>query len=264
MSDLALPRPATLRPASAVRDGLTMVARCVRLSQRTIDALIMSFVLPVMLMVMFVYLFGGAMNTGGKYVTYVVPGVILLCVGFASAQTAVSVSQDMKNGVIDRFRSMDIGGASVLFGHVVASVLRNIIATVMVIGVALLIGFRPHASVLDWVATAGVLLVFMVAISWLAAAFGVLAGNPEAAAGFTFFVSFLPYPSSAFVPISTMPSWLQGFSRNQPITPVIETVRGLLLDLPVGAHAWQALAWCAGILVASIAAAAALFRRRTS
>jgi ABC-2 type transport system permease protein len=253
-----------VRPASVVRDSLTMVARCVRLSRRTIDAMIMSFVLPVMLMLMFVYLFGGAMNVGGTYVTYVVPGVILLCVGFASAQTAVSVSQDMRNGIIDRFRSMDVGAGAILTGHVAASVVRNAISTVMVIGVALLIGFRPIAGPIQWLATAGMLLVFMAAISWLAAAMGLLARNPEAAAGFTFFMSFLPYLSSAFVPIATMPSWLQGVANHQPITPVVESVRGLLLDLPVGAHAWQALAWCAGILVASVALSGYLFRRRTA
>jgi ABC-2 type transport system permease protein len=260
MSELALP---ALRPTSALRDVLTMVARCVRLSARTVDALILSFALPVMLMLLFVYLFGGAINTGGQYVTYVVPGVILLSVAFASGQTAVSVAQDMRAGIIDRFRSMDIGGPAMLAGHVVASVLRNAVATAMVIGVAVAIGFRPRASLVEWLAAAGILLVFMTAISWLAAALGLLAGEPEAASGFSFFVSFLPYPSSAFVPVDTMPSWLQGLARHQPVTPVIESLRGLLLDLPVGAHAWQGMAWCAGILAASVAASALLFRRRT-
>jgi len=133
-----------------------------------------------------------------------------------------------------------------------------------VVAVALLIGFRPTAGVVEWLATAGILIAFMVAISWFSAAIGLLAGNPEAAAGFTFLVSFLPYPSSAFVPVATMPAWLQGVAEHQPITPVIESVRGLLVGLPVGTHAWQALAWCAGILVASVALSAYLFRRRTA
>jgi ABC-2 type transport system permease protein len=248
----------------ALTHGLTMVSRCVRLSRRTLDALIMSLVLPVMLMVLFVYLFGGAIQTGGDYLTYVVPGVILLSAGFASAQTAVSVAQDMHTGVIDRFRSMDIGGAALVFGHVAASVLRNAVATVLVFGVALAIWFRPQAGPLGWLGAVGVLLAFMLALSWLSAAIGLLAGNPESAAGFTFFVAFLPYPSSAFVPIDTMPSWLQGFATNQPISPVIETVRGLLLDRPVGNNAVIALAWCAGILVVSAIASALLFRRRTA
>ena len=261
MSDLALP---ALRPVSPLRDGLTMVARGVRLSTRSVDALILSLALPVMLMLLFVYLFGGAIDTGGQYVTYVVPGVILLCAGFASAQTAVGVAQDMRGGVIDRFRSMGISGPAMLSGHVVASVLRNAVATVMVIGVAFAIGFRPSAGLGEWLGTAGILLAFMVAISWLAAAVGLLAGDPEVAAGFTFFVSFLPYPSSAFVPVETMPSWLQSIALHQPVTPVVESVRGLLLDLPVGAHAWQGLAWCGGIIAVSVVASAVLFRRRTS
>jgi ABC-2 type transport system permease protein len=258
MSSLALPAP---RPASITRDALAMVARCVRISTRTVDALIMSLALPVLLMLIFVYLFGGAINTGGQYVNYVVPGVIVLCVGFGAGQTAVSVAQDMRSGIIDRFRSMDIGGPAILAGHVVASVLRNAVATVMVIAVAVAIGFRPQAGVGEWLATAGILLAFMAAISWLAAGLGLLAGDPEAAAGFTFFVSFLPYPSSAFVPVDTMPGWLQVISRHQPITPVVESVRGLLLDGPVGAHAGAALAWCAAILAGSVAVTALLWRR---
>jgi ABC-2 type transport system permease protein len=151
----------------------------------------------------------------------------------------------------------------VLAGHVAASVVRNAASTVLVLAVALAIGFRPEAGPLEWLAVAGVLLAFVLAISSLAAALGLLAGSPEAANGVTFLVMFLPYASSAFVPVDTMPSWLQGFAAHQPITPVVETVRGLLLGMPVGDHAWTALAWCAGILVVSVAASGALFRRRT-
>jgi ABC-2 type transport system permease protein len=244
--------------------ALTMAARSIRLSRRTVDALVTSLMLPVMLMLMFVYLFGGAIETGGHYVTYVVPGVILLCAGFGSATTAVGVSQDMTSGIIDRFRSMDVGGAALLAGHVAASVLRNVASTVLVLGVAIAIGFRPHAGALDCLAVAGVLLAFVLAVSSLAAAIGLIARSPEAANGFTFFVMFLPYASSAFVPVATMPSAIQGFARHQPVTPVIETLRGLLLGTPVGSNPWTALAWCAGILVVSVAVSGALFRRRTS
>ena len=243
--------------------ALTMAARCTRLSARNIDALVTSLMLPVMLMLMFVYLFGGAIETGGAYVTYVVPGVILLCAGFGSATTAVTVSQDLAGGIIDRFRSMDVGGPSILAGHVAASALRNAASTAIVFGVAFLIGFRPHAGPLDWLAAVGVLAAFVLAISWLAAAIGLIAKSPEAASGFTFLIMFLPYASSAFVPVDTMPSWIQGFALHQPITPVIETLRGLLLGTPVGASAWTALAWCGGIMAVSIAASGALFRRRT-
>jgi ABC-2 type transport system permease protein len=247
-----------------VSDVTTMIGRSVRLSSRNLDALLTSLMLPIMLMLLFVYLFGGAIETGTAYVTYVVPGVILLCAGFGAATTAVTVSQDMHNGIVDRFRSMDIGGASLLAGHVAASVARNLASTALVLGVGFVIGFRPNATALDWLAAAGVLLLFILAISWLAAAVGLLARSPEAASGFTFFVMFLPYPSSAFVPIDTMPTWLHGFARHQPTTPVIETLRGLLLDTPVGAAPWQAVAWCAGILLAAVAASGVLFRRRTA
>jgi ABC-2 type transport system permease protein len=244
-------------------DAVTMAGRCVRLSLRQVDALMTSLILPVMLMLMFVYLFGGAIQTGGEYVTYVVPGVILLCAGFGSATTAVSVSQDMAGAIIDRLRSMDVSGPAVLSGHVTASVARNAASTTLVLAVALLIGFRPHAGALDWLAVAGILLAFVLAISWLSAAIGLLVKSPEAANAVAFIFMFLPYASSAFVPIDTMPSWLQGFAQHQPVTPVIETLRGLLLDTPVGSNAAAALAWCGAILLGSIALSGLLFAHRT-
>ena len=245
-------------------DALTMSGRCLRLSRRNPEALLTSLMLPIMLMLMFVYLFGGAIETGTKYVTYVVPGLLLLCAGYGASITAVSVSSDLTGGIVDRFRSLDVGGAAVLAGHVTASVVRNAASTVIVLGVGLAIGFRPHASLLEWVAAAGVLLVFVLALSWFAAVIGLLARSPEGANGFTFFVMFLPYPSSAFVPVDTMPSWVQGFAEHQPVTPVIETIRSLLLGTPAGSSPWQALAWCAGILVVSVTLASVLLRGRTS
>jgi ABC-2 type transport system permease protein len=240
-----------------------MVGRSVRLSMRNMDALFTALFLPVMLMLLFVYLFGGAIETGTEYVTYVVPGVILLCAGFGSSLTAVAVTQDMKGGIMDRFRSMDVSGAAVLGGHVVASIARNLMSTVLVLAVAFLIGFRPAAEPLDWLAALGVLLLFVLAFSWVSAAVGLIARSAEAAGGFSFFVMFLPYPSSAFVPIDTMPSWIHGFAEHQPFTPVIESMRGLLLDTPVGNAPWLALAWCGGILAVAVAASGYLFHRRT-
>jgi len=257
-------RRAPARPFAALADSVTLGARCLRMSRRQVDALLTSLMLPVMLMLLFVYLFGGAINTGTTYVTYVVPGVLPLCAGFGSAQTAVSVSADLSHGIVDRFRSLDIGGPAVLGGHVAASMVRNIASTAVVFGVAFLIGFRPHAGAPGWLAATGVLLAFVMAVSWLSAAAGLLARSPEAASGFTFLVMFLPYPSSAFVPIGTMPSWLQGFAEHQPTTAVTESIRGLLLGTPVGSYPWQALAWCGGILAGSVALSAVLFRHRTS
>ena len=241
-----------------------MAARCLRLSTRQVDAMVTALALPVLLLLMFVYLFGGAIDTGTRYVTYVVPGVILLCAGFGSAGTAVAVSHDLTGGIVDRLRSMDVGGPAFLAGHVAASLVRNAASTLLVLGVALLAGFRPHAAPLEWLAVAGVLLAFMLAVSWFAAAIGLLVRSPEAANGVTFVIMFLPYASSAFVPVATMPSWLQGFARHQPVTPAIETLRSLLAGTPAGSAAWTALAWCAGILLVSVAASGALFGRRTA
>jgi ABC-2 type transport system permease protein len=246
-------------------DALTMSGRCLRLSRRNVEAVLTSLMLPIMLMLLFVYLFGGAIETGtDKYVTYVVPGLLLLCAGYGASVTAVSVCHDMTGGIVDRLRSLDVGGPAVLCGHVAASVVRNAASTVLVLGVGVLVGFRPHAGALDWLGAAALLLAFLVALSWFAAVIGLLAKTPEGASGFTFFVMFLPYPSSAFVPVHTMPGWIQGFATHQPVTPVIETLRSLLLGTPAGADPWQAVAWCAGILAVSVALSAALFRRRTA
>ncbi|WP_030784811.1 ABC transporter permease [Streptomyces sp. NRRL S-920] len=244
-------------------DALIMSGRCLRLSRRTTDALITALAMPVMLLLIFVYFFGGAIDTGTRYVTYVVPGVLLLCAGFGSWNTAVAVTEDLKGGIIDRFRSMDIGGTPILAGHVLASTVRNLVATTLVLALAFAIGFRPSATPAGWLAALAVLIAFIVALSWLSAAVGMLAGSAEAAGGFTFFVSFLPYPSSAFVPTDTMPSWLRAFADHQPVTPVIESLRGLLLDQPVGNTPWLALAWCGGILILAVALSAFLFGKRT-
>jgi ABC-2 type transport system permease protein len=247
-------------------DYLTMAARCARLTSREIDAAAMSLFLPVMLMVIFVYLFGGAVSTGTRYITYVVPGVLLLCAGIGSITTAVPVCRDMTGGIIDRFRSMDVGGLPILSGHVAASVARNAASTVLVVAVALGIGFRPHAGPAAWAAVIGLLLLYVLAVSWLAAAIGLLVSSPEAANAFMFLPMIVTYASSAFVPVRTMPSWLHGFASHQPATPVIETIRGLMLGTHVGnypgASGWQALAWCGGIFAGSVALSAAAFRRR--
>lgn len=245
-------------------EALTLTARCLRLSSRQVDALLTALLLPVLLMLIFVVLFGGAIHTGTRYVTYVVPGVLLLCAGYSSGLTAVAVCQDMTGGCVDRLRSMNVRGAALLSGHVAASAARNLISGLLVIAVALLLGFHPHAGALRWLAATGILLAFIAAISWLSAAAGLLARSSEAASGFTFLIMFLPYASSAFVPVHTMPAWLQGFAAHQPITPITEAIRGLLLGTHVGSNAWVGLAWCAGIMAASIAASAALFARRTA
>jgi ABC-2 type transport system permease protein len=248
----------------AVADSGAMVGRSVRHTVRNLESLLMSVILPVVLMLLFVYVFGGAIDPGGHYANYVVPGIILLCTGYGAASTAVDVAQDMAEGVVDRFRSMPILSSAVLTGHVVASVARNVLATLLVIGVAYLTGFRPSASPLEWVAVAAVLLLWVLALSWVAVCFGLLARSVEGANGFTFLVLFLPYLSSAFVPVDTMKPGLRAVAEHQPVTPVTETLRGLLLGSPIGSYGWLAVAWCGGLLIASYAAATVLFRRRAT
>jgi len=228
-------------------NALTMAGRCLRLSARSPEALLTALLLPVLLMLVFVYLFGGAVSIGTRYVNYVAPGVLLLCAVTGASTTAVTVCQDMAGGIIDRFRSLDVRGTAMLSGHVVASLLRNLASTLLVVAVAIGIGF---------------LLFFVAAVSWLAAAFGLLVRVPEAANSGAFFLMFFCYASSAFVPVRTMPTWLRGFAEHQPATPVTETIRGLLLGGPVPLG--SALAWCAGLMVVSVALSAILFRRRTA
>ena len=228
---------------------------------RDIETLVMAIALPAILMVMFTYVFGGAIDPTGKYVNYVVPGIILLAAGFGAASTAVSVSRDMTEGLIDRLRAMAIPQATVVAGHVVASVVRNLIATVVVLGVAIAVGFRPTASFGEWCAAAGLVTLYILTITYVFAAIGVLANSPEAASGYGFILLFLPYLPSAFVPVETMPSWLQWFAENQPITPITETLRALL----VGGEGqpWLALAWTLAVLAGGVAWATWLFHRRT-
>lgn len=249
--------------ATALDSGV-MVARSVRRSFRDPEAFFTALMLPVILMLLFVYVFGGAMSTGTSYVDYVVPGLLLLCAGFGAGTTAVAVAQDMSTGIVDRFRSMPIHGSSVMVGHIAASMARNTIATTLVIAVALLVGWRPNGSALDWVAAIALVALFILAISWLAAAAGLLAGSTEAANGFTMVLMFLPYVSTAFVPADTMPSWLRGFAQHQPMTPIIETLRGLWMGPPIQGQAWWAIAWCLAIIGVSVPAAAWLFTHRTT
>jgi ABC-2 type transport system permease protein len=241
--------------------SLTFVGRSLRHSVRSLDALLTAIMLPVAILLMFVYVFGGAIQTDGRYVDYVVPGIIVLCAGFGSAGTAMAVALDMTTGVIDRFRTLPIAGGAVITGHVAASVARNVVSTALVIGVALLAGFRPVADPVRWLAAAGLLLALMVAISWIAACFGLLAKSVETANAITFVAAFAPYVSSAFVPADSMPAGLSWIADNQPVTPIVDTLRDLTLGGHVGSEALVALAWCLAGAVIGRVVAALLFRR---
>ncbi|MCU1361342.1 MAG: transporter permease [Ilumatobacteraceae bacterium] len=247
-----------------VVDSRVMIGRSLRHSARNTEALLTSIMLPVMLMLLFVYVFGGALGTGRPYVDFVVPGIIVLCAGFGAANTSVAVATDMTNGFVRRLRAMPMDSSAVLVGHVVASVARNCIATAIVVGVAFAVGWRPSATPVEWLAAVALVLLFVVAISWASAAVGVAVRTVDAANGFTFLLMFLPYLSSAFVPTNTMPHVLDAFARRQAVTPIIDTLRGLWMGTTIGNQAWWALGWCTAILVLSVASARRLFAHRTT
>lgn len=261
----AVSPPASPRPRLR---GLTaesiFVGRSLRHSMRDGESLLMAILLPVLLMLMFTWVFGGAIDPSGAYVDYVVPGIILTCAGFGASSTAVYVANDMRTGIIDRFRTMPLRANAVLTGHVVASLLRNLVATSIVIVVGVLVGFRPDASLADWIALAGLIALYILAITYLFAAIGLAAGSPEGANGYGFILLFLPYLSSAFVPVASMPPWLQPVAAAQPITPIVEAIRGLLTDATVGASALWAVGWCVAILAVSTCWGAWLFGRRAA
>ena len=250
-------------------DVSTMTTRGLRLVSRDADAMITAVVLPVIILLMFVLVFGGALDTGTEYINYVTPGVILLAAGFGAANTAMAVERDMSGGMVDRLRSMPVSSWTVLSGHVVASLVKNLVTTAIVFGVSILLGFRPAATALEWLAAVGMILLFVGWVTWLAAFVGVLVRSPDAAGGFSFFVMFLPYVSSAFVPVDTLPDWLRGFAEHQPVTPVIETVRGLLAGDAAGVGgtapgdvAALAITWCVGLGLVFAVAAGVAFRAR--
>jgi ABC-2 type transport system permease protein len=260
----ALPAPSPRPRLRGITAETVFVGRSLRHSLRDGESLLMAIMLPVMLMLMFTWVFGGAIDPSGAYVDYVVPGIILTCAGFGASSTAVYVANDMRTGIIDRFRTMPLRSGAVLTGHVVASVLRNLIATAIVIGVGVLVGFRPSANGWEWLALAGLIALYILAITYLFAAIGLAAGSPEGANGYGFVLLFLPYLSSAFVPVASMPEWLQPVAANQPITPIVETIRGLLTDAPLQGEAWWAIGWCLAILLVAALWGAWLFRRKAA
>lgn len=257
------PQAPVLRPRIT---GLTAEAvflrRSLTHSLRDGESGLMALLLPVLLMLLFTYVFGGAIDPSGGYVDYVVPGIILLCAGFGASSTAVYVAGDMKAGIIDRFRTMPLRPSAVLTGHVAASLLRNLVATGLVVCVALLVGFRPTAGLWGWLGALGMIALWILAITYLFAAIGLASGSPEGANAYGFIILFLPYLSSAFVPVETMPEWLQWVAENQPVTPIIETIRGLLMGTPMDGQAWWAIGWCLAILVVAFAWGGWLFRRK--
>ena len=244
-------------------DSKTMFHRCQLSAMRKPDTIVTSIFVPVIMMLLFVFVFGGAMEVGEfSFVNFIVPGVILQCISQCAASTAVTINDDMTKGIFDRFRSMPIAKSAVLTGHVLAAMVRNIITTVVVFLVAFLIGFRPSASFTDWLLIAGVLLLFMLAFTWISVIIGVVAKNSESASGMTILAALLPYLSSGFAPIDTMPAALRVFATHQPMTPVIDTVRALTLGFPLDGSLMPAILWCAGISIVCAIIGTRLYQRK--
>jgi ABC-2 type transport system permease protein len=241
----------------AVRDSNTMLRRNLLHARRYPSLTLNLLLTPVMLLLLFVYIFGDAMSAGlgagagrSDYIAYLVPGVLLMTIGSTTIGTAVSVSNDMTEGIIARFRTMNIHRGSVIIGHVVGSVLQSVMSVVLVGAVAVAIGFRStDATVLEWLAAFGLIVLFSVALTWIAVGMGLISPSAEAAGNNAMPLIFLPLISSAFVPLHTMPGWFQPIAEYQPFTPAIETLRGLLLGSEIGHNGWLTAAWCVGLAV---------------
>ena len=244
-------------------DTAVLTGRSMRHITRSLDTIITTAITPIALMLLFVYVFGGAIQTGtDNYVNYLLPGILLIAVASGIAYTAFRLFGDLQSGIFERFHSMPIARSSVLWAHVLTSLVANGITLVIIVGVALLMGFRTSASLLAWLAVAGILALFTLALTWLAVIAGLTAKTVDGASGFSYVLIFLPFISSAFVPTDTMPGPIRLFAENQPVTSIVNTIQDLFAGQPVGNDIWFALAWCVGILVAAYVIAMAAYKRK--
>ena len=244
-------------------DTAVLTGRSLRHILRSPDTIITTAVTPVALMLLFVFVFGGAIDTGtDSYVNYLLPGILLITIASGIAYTAYRLFLDMQGGIFERFQSMPIARSSALWAHVVTSLVANLTSLVIVVGVALVMGFRTGAGVLAWLGVAGILILFTLALTWLAVIAGLSAKTVDGASAFSYPLIFLPFISSAFVPTETMPGPVRWFAENQPVTSIVNTIRDLFAQQPVGADIWIALAWCVGILVVAYVVANIVYRRK--
>ncbi|WP_433580568.1 ABC transporter permease [Nocardia brasiliensis] len=242
-----------------------LLGRSLRHILRSPDTIITTAITPIAMMLLFVYVFGGAIETGtDSYVTYLLPGILLITIASGISYTAYRLFLDMKNGIVERFQSMPITRSSILWAHVLTSLVANVISLVVVVLVAVLMGFRSSADVLAWLAVAGILLLFTLALTWLAVIPGLTAKTVDGAGGFSYPLIFLPFISSAFVPTDSMPGPVRAFAEHQPVTSIVDTLRDLLGRQPVGTDVWIALGWCVGILVVAYLVAVSTYRRKIS
>ncbi len=248
-----------------VGDATVLLGRSLRHITRSLDTVITVAVMPIALMLLFVYVFGGAIDSGtDDYVGYLLPGILLITIAMGVSYTAFRLFTDLSSGLFERFQSLPIARSSLLWAHVLTSVVSTAISLAIVVLVALLMGFRPDAGVGAWLGVAGILALFSLAVTWLAVIAGLAAKTVEGAGAFAYPLIFLPFISSAFVPTETMPGPVRAFAEHQPVTSIVDTIRDLFARQPLGGEVWVALAWCLGLLGVAYVVAMAVYRHRTA
>lgn len=250
---------------TVVHDTRVLTERSLRHVLRSPDTIITTAITPIAMMLLFVYVFGSAIHVDagtGSYVDYLLPGILLVTVASGIAYTAFRLFTDVSSGVFDRFQSLPIARSALLWGHVLTSVVANLVSLVLVVLVALLMGFRTGSGVLAWLAVTGLLVLFTLALTWLAVTPGLTATSVDGVSGFSYPLVFLPFVSSAFVPTDGMPGPVRWFAEHQPVTPIVDTIRGLFAGEPVGSQGWVALGWCVGLLVVAYGLALRTYRRK--
>ena len=244
-------------------DTAALTGRSLRHITRSADTIITTTITPIAMMLLFVYVFGGAINTGSdSYVSYLLPGILLITIASGISYTAFRLFLDMQSGIFERFQSMPIARSSVLWAHVLTSLVANLVSLVLVVLVAFLMGFRSPAGWQAWLAVAGLLILFTLALTWIAVIPGLTATSATGASGFSYPLIFLPFISSAFVPTATMPGPVRAFAENQPVTSIVNVIRDLFTEHPLGTDIWIALAWCIGILIVAYVVAMSTYRRK--
>jgi ABC-2 type transport system permease protein len=246
-------------------DTALLTGRSLRHILRSPDTIITTTIMPIAFMLLFVYVFGGAISAGSgsaRYVQYLLPGILLITIASSISYTAFRLFMDMKSGIFERFQSLPIARSSVLWAHVLTSLVASLVSVVCVVLVALVMGFRSGAGVLAWLAVVGILVLFTLALTWIAVIPGLTAKTADGAGAFAYPLIFLPFISSAFVPTESMPGPVRAFAEHQPVTSIVNAIRDLLAQQPVGTDIWTALAWCVGILIVAYIVAMATYHRR--
>ena len=248
-----------------LQDTAALLGRSLRHIARSLDTIITTSVMPIAFLLLFVYVFGGAIDTGTEsYVDYLLPGILVITIATGVSYTAFRLFSDLQGGIVERFQSLPIARSAVLWAHVLTSLVATTVSLVAVVLVAVLMGFRTGAGVPEWLAVTGILLLLTLALTWLAVIPGLSAQSVDGASAFSYPLVFLPFVSSAFVPTDTMPGPVRAFAEHQPVTAIVNTIRDLFAQAPVGGEVWTALAWCVGLLVVAYAAAMATYRRKVA